>query len=117
MTGVRTAANCVQPPKWSPISMSSPVLDSISLMSAPAANARSDPVTTIAPIPSSVSKADVAATRSHMTCEFSAFSASGRLRVIQPTRPRVSTRIVSYGVIALLVLGCVISPRSRRGSC
>ena len=54
MTGVRTAANRVHPPKWSAISISSPDLDSISLMSAPAAKARSDPVTTIAPMPREV---------------------------------------------------------------
>ena len=75
--------------------MSRPDLDSISLMSAPAANARSDPVTTIAPIRGSASKADAAATMSCMTCEFSALSASGRFSVIHPTRPRGSTRIVS----------------------
>ena len=45
------------------------------------------------------SKADAAATMSHITCVLRAFSASGRLMVIQPTRPRVSTRIVSYGVM------------------
>ncbi len=78
------------------MTMSSPDLDSISLMSAPAANARSDPVTTIAPMRGSASKADAAATMSCITCVFSALSASGRFRVIHPTRPRVSTRIVSY---------------------
>ena len=95
ITGVRTAANRPQAPKWSPMSISRPDFCSISLMSAPAANARSLPVTTIAPIASSASNASAAATTSRMTCEFRAFRASGRFSVIQPTRPRVSTRIVS----------------------
>ena len=75
--------------------MSREPLDSISLMSAPAANARSEPVTTIAPMPSSSSKRVEASTMSCITWLFRALSASGRFTVIQPTRPRVSTRIVS----------------------
>ncbi len=96
MTGVRTAANRVQAPKWSVSIMSSPDFCSISLMSAPAANAFSLPVTTIAPTPSSASNASAAATTSRMVCVFKALRASGRSRVIHPTRPRCSTRIVSY---------------------
>ncbi len=94
------------------MTMSRPVLDSISLMSAPAAKARSDPVTTIAPMRGSASKADAAATMSCITWELRALSASGRFRVIHPTLPRVSTRIVSYVwvVMRMLLLG------SRRGS-
>ena len=51
--------------------------------------------TTMAPMPSSTSKLVAASTISVMTWLLSALSASGRLRVIQPTRPRVSTMIVS----------------------
>ena len=77
------------------MTISRAVLDSISLMSAPAAKARSDPVTTIAPIASSSSKRVDASAMSCITWLLRAFSASGRFTVIQPTRPRVSTRIVS----------------------
>ena len=64
-------------------------------MSAPAAKAFSDPVTTIAPTLSSASNACTAATSSASTCELSALSAFGRLSVIRPTLPRVSVMMVS----------------------
>lgn len=64
-------------------------------MSAPAANAFSLPVTTIAPISSSASNAFSAAPNSSINASFSALSAFGRLSVINPTRPRVSTKMFS----------------------
>ena len=59
-----------------------------------AANAFSDPVSTIAPTASSASNARVAATTSCITSELSALSAFGRLRVMSPTLPRVSVSSV-----------------------
>src|SRR6218665_2045187 len=81
-------------------------------MSAPAAKAFSDPVTTIAPTPSSASKVTAAAVTSSATRLFKAFNASGRFRVIHPTRPRCSTRMVSYSVIVkgLSVVVVPVSP-------
>ncbi len=64
-------------------------------MSAPAAKAFSEPVTTRQPISGSRSKAVAAATTSFISWVFSALSALGRLSVISPTRPLRSTRIVS----------------------
>ncbi len=64
-------------------------------MSAPAANAFSEPVITRQPISGSRSNAVAAATTSFISVVLSAFSASGRLSVISPTRPLRSTRIVS----------------------
>jgi hypothetical protein len=62
-------------------------------MSAPAANAFCDPVMTMQPIPASFSKSSSAALSSPTRTELSALSASGRLSVISPTLPRVSTRM------------------------
>ncbi len=67
--------------------MSSAVFSTISEISAPAANARSEPVMTIAPTPLSASSATAAAVSSSANAEFSAFSASGRFRRISATRP------------------------------
>jgi hypothetical protein len=64
-------------------------------MSAPAANARSLPVITIALMPSSASNFDMASPISSITRSFRAFSCFGRLMVIRPTRSRVSTTIIS----------------------
>ena len=67
----------------------------ISLMSAPAAKAFSDPVMTMAPIASSTSKASRAWLRSLSSAAQSALSACGRLSAISPTLPRVSTVMFS----------------------
>src|SRR3954469_2188324 len=64
-------------------------------MSAPAAKARSEPVSTVAEMPGSASKPAKAATTSPSMALFSALSAFGRLSLIRPTRPCVSTRMVS----------------------
>jgi len=62
-------------------------------MSAPAANALSDPVTTMQPMFASASKASTAAAISAIIAALSALSAFGRLRRITPTRLTVSTMI------------------------
>ena len=59
-------------------------------MSAPAANALSLPVMTIAPTASSASKAYSAAPSSCMSFGLSAFICLGRFSVTSPTRPRAS---------------------------
>src|SRR3989442_8354954 len=64
-------------------------------MSAPAAKALSLPVMTMAPMPSSASKALSARPSSSMSCGLSAFSCFGRLRVMTPTRPFFSVLISS----------------------
>jgi hypothetical protein len=68
----------------------------ISLMSAPAANAFSLPVSTAHPWLASASNASSAAIHSVSTGELSAFSACGRLSVMSVTPPsRCSTSNVS----------------------
>ncbi len=64
-------------------------------MSAPAANARSDPVSTMQPTDASTSRSLSAVVSSRITTELSAFSAFGRLRVTSATRSWRSIRIVS----------------------
>src|SRR5689334_4843560 len=64
-------------------------------MSAPAANAFSLPVTTMAPMPSSASKSYIALASACISSGLRAFSCFGRLSVTSPTRPRRSTRITS----------------------
>ena len=64
-------------------------------MSAPAANAFSEPVMMIAPMPGSVSNSAAAVVTSSITWLLSALSAFGRLSVMMPTRSSRSTRIVS----------------------
>ena len=64
-------------------------------MSAPAAKAFSLPVTTIAPMFSSLSNLISASVSSRISSGDSAFKALGRLSVTRPTLPRVSTRMVS----------------------
>src|SRR5690606_26081051 len=73
----------------------------ICLMSAPAANALLDPVSTTQPIFRSFSNWSSAWFSSSSTWVFRAFSAWGRFRVIRPTRSRVSIRRVSK-LMALL---------------
>ena len=74
--------------------MSRELSDSISLMSAPAAKAFGEPVSTMQPMLSSASNAAAASASSRTSVELRALSASGRLSVIQPTRPCVETMIV-----------------------
>src|SRR2546426_6421837 len=69
-------------------------------MSAPAAKAFSFPVMTMAPTPSSASKACSAAPSSCMSCGLSAFSCFGRLSVTTPTRPFCST-VMSSAMLPL----------------
>jgi hypothetical protein len=64
-------------------------------MSATAANALSDPVMTIAPIPGLASNSAAAVVNSFITCPSSALSAFGRFSVIVATRPSRSTTMVS----------------------
>lgn len=58
-------------------------------MSAPAANAFSEPVMTMEPIPSSASNSATAVATSRIMSLFSALSALGRCSVIRATRSRV----------------------------
>jgi hypothetical protein len=62
----------------------------MSVMSAPAAKALSEPVMTIAPMFSSASKAPSALPSSSIRSSFRALSCFGRLSVIRPTLPRTS---------------------------
>ena len=64
-------------------------------MSAPAANAFSLPVMTMAPIPGSLSNSAAAVVTSCITWLLSALSAFGRFSVMVPTRSSRSTRMVS----------------------
>ncbi len=68
-------------------------------MSAPAANARSLPVSTMAPIASSLSNASSAAPNSSISWSLSAFICLGRFRRITPVfsgpAPSVSVRMHS----------------------
>ena len=74
-------------------------------MSAPAAKDLSLPVMSIAPTASSRSNAASASPISRIISEDSAFSAFGRLRVIRPTRPRVSAMmcwwVIFYNPVGL----------------
>src|SRR5439155_26616400 len=72
------------------------VLSGLSLMSAPAANALSLPVSTIAPIAGSASRSSNAAPISATRAAFSALSACGRFSVTTPTAPRRSSRMFVY---------------------
>ncbi len=64
-------------------------------MSAPAANAFSLPVITMQPMPSSASNAASACPSSFISASLRALSCFGRFSVTRPTRPRVSTRMLS----------------------
>src|ERR1700687_4302281 len=75
--------------------MSMKVFGCISLMSAPAANAFSLPVRTMHPILSSASRSSTAAAISRNTPKDSALSIFGRLSVMMPTAPLLSTRMCS----------------------
>ena len=95
MIGLRAFATFSQREMKSPTKASANVLSCISLMSAPAANAFSEPVSTIAPIAGSVSKASSATLRSSIKAADSAFKACGRLSLMRPTAPCVSTMMLA----------------------
>src|ERR1700722_23366 len=71
------------------------VLGCISLMSAPAAKAFSPPASRMQPMPSSASRSSTAAAISRNTPNDSALSILGRLSVIMPTAPLLSTMMCS----------------------
>ena len=96
MVGVRVAANLPHAAKKSEENTSANESSAISLMSAPAANAFSLPVMTIAPMPVSSSNSAAAVMTSFITWVLRAFSAFGRFSVIVPTRSSRVTRMVSY---------------------
>ena len=77
------------------------VLSDISFISAPAAKAFSEPVSTMQPIESSASNFSMAWVSSSISASHSALSALGRWRVMRPTLSRCSTRIFSYFIKAL----------------
>src|SRR5579871_6887759 len=85
-------------------------------MSAPAANAFSEPVITMQPIASSASKASTAAASSRISALLSALSACGRLSRIRPTRPRVSTMMCSLLMARFLGVGHSCNGRPSRYS-
>ena len=72
------------------------------LLSAPAANAFSEPVRTMAPISESASNASSANPSSATSASQSALRAFGRLRVMRPTRPFRETRMFSKAWSILL---------------
>src|SRR5919201_341323 len=74
----------------------------VSLMSAPAANARSLPVMTMQRIVSSSSRRASSVTSSSSTCSLSAFSTSGRL---------IWTVAIGSSRVTMTVVGMVTSPR------
>src|SRR6202790_3213862 len=71
------------------------VFGCISLMSAPAAKAFSPPASRMHPIPSSASRSSTAAAISRNTPKDSALSIFGRLSVMMPTAPLLSTMMCS----------------------
>ena len=75
--------------------MSTKLFGAISLMSAPAAKAFSEPVRTIARTRGEASISASAAPSSPRSCRFSAFSASGRFSRTRPTWSSISTISVS----------------------
>src|SRR4030081_951446 len=75
--------------------MSMKVFGCISLMSAPAANAFSPPASRMHPILSSTSRASTAAAISLNTPKDNALSIFGRLSVMMPTAPLLSTMMCS----------------------
>src|SRR5574343_30479 len=76
-------------------------------MSAPAAKAFSLPVRTMQPMPSSASKASMAAPMPSTTSLFKAFMASGRLMRMRPTRPWISVSTTwDMGVLLGVVVDC-----------
>src|SRR3954470_117599 len=96
MVGLRQAAT--RPPPIAAKSlenMSMKLFGCISLMSAPAANAFSLPVSRMQPILSSASRSSTAAAISRNTPNDSALSIFGRFSVMMPTAPLLSTMMYS----------------------
>eukprot|EP01136_Pigoraptor_vietnamica_P000419 Opistho-1_new@25714 len=83
-------------------------------MSAPAAKAVSPPVTTMAPMPASASKASSAAPRASMSASSSALSWRGRFRVITPTRPSTWASTGASGIVMNSVHHDLLA-RNQRG--
>ncbi len=88
----------------------------ISLMSAPAANARSVPATTRLPISGRVSNASSADSSSVMSSWFSALRACGRLISTMPTRPSLRATIYSYATSSILFCLRIPTCRIRHGN-
>ena len=82
-------------PKKFCLYISTNVLSAISLMSAPAANALSDPIRMMQRTLSDASASSTAEDNSSNSWELSAFKASGRFSVINATPSEISTMIVS----------------------
>ena len=96
MVGLRHLATRSPPiPVKSLDNMSMKLFGCISLMSAPAANAFSLPVTTMHPTPSSASRSSIAAAISLKTPNDSALSILGRFSLTMPTAPVRSTMMCS----------------------
>src|SRR5436190_11877850 len=87
----------------------------ISLMSAPAANAFSLPVTRMQPILSSASRSSTAAAISRNTPNDKALSIFGRFSVMMPTAPLLSTMMVSNVLISHPAKFCGQCARWRDG--
>src|SRR6516165_1903427 len=94
-TGLRAAATRCQVAAKSARKTSVNPLPAISLISAPAAKALSEPVMMMQPTLLSASNASMARASSRINALLRALSACGRLSLIRPTRPRVSTMMVS----------------------
>src|ERR1700674_1006338 len=73
-------------------------------MSAPAAKALSEPVMTMQPILPSASRLSAAASNSSLRVALRAFKACGRLSRMRPTRPRISTVMVSVLMVSSVLL-------------
>src|SRR5579871_1717123 len=112
ITGLRRVAARSQVAAKSPRNASVKVFSAISLMSAPAANALSEPVMTTQPTLSSASKASSACFSSPISALLRALSACGRLSRINPTLPRVSTMMFSWLMIMSRKVWSL--PRGRR---
>mmetsp|Transcript_18997 Transcript_18997/g.58481 ORF Transcript_18997/g.58481 Transcript_18997/m.58481 type:complete len:261 (-) Transcript_18997:124-906(-) len=95
IVGVRSDATSCHDANMSSAYVAGNVLSFISLMSAPAAKARSEPVRTMQPTDGSASHALVHAFTSAMSGPDSALSAFGRFSVTSPTPPRCSARMCS----------------------
>src|SRR5258708_5758907 len=96
MVGLRQLATRLPPIAVKSLeNMSMKVLGCISLISAPAANAFSPPASRMHPILSSASRSSTAAAISLNTPKDSALSSFGRLSVMMPTPPLLSTMMYS----------------------
>ena len=97
---------------WRQASLPLISLAAVSFRSKPAEKARPVPWTTTAATAGSATKAASAAVVSRIRALFKAFSASGRLKVMIPTRPSV---LVMIGVCAMVSARPSLFPAWRRG--